>query len=100
MAMTQAGWRRTSEWWRALREVSDELERRRDGVLPWHPRYAEIFGDRAGLRRALRYRWKLIAEAQEADPEAPTLDQILHEDALFERHRGLLLVVREQPVPA
>lgn len=88
-------WSRTSEWWRTLREVSDELERRRDGVLPWRPHYAEVFGDQDGLLRALRYRWELIARAQEADPAGASVEQLLHEESLFDTHRGLLMVVRE-----
>jgi hypothetical protein len=61
-------WTRTHEWWQALLEVVAEIEWRQDGVLPWEPRYAEIFGDRDGLRRALAYRWALIQQAHEDWP--------------------------------
>jgi len=87
-------WESTSEWWRTLREVSEELERNVDGELPWQPRYAEIFGDRDGLLQALRYRWQLIARGQEADPSHPTIEQVQHEQSLPETHRGLLLAIR------
>jgi hypothetical protein len=92
-------WARTSEWWRALREVSAELELRQDGRLPWQPRYAEIFGDRDGLRRALRYRWTLIEQAQGSDPAWSLGERLLHDAALAEKHTGLLLAIAEQPVP-
>jgi hypothetical protein len=94
-------WESTSEWWRTLREVSEELELNRDGELPWKPQYAEIFGNREGLLQALRYRWQLIARGQQADPLHPTVEQIQHEQSLFDTHRGLLLAIRpRQPLSA
>lgn len=97
-------WESTSERWQAIREVSAELERNRDGVLPWQPRYADIFGDREGLLAALRYRWQLIVRAQEADPSHATIEQVLHELTLTTTHRGLLLALgitpRAELVPA
>jgi hypothetical protein len=64
-------WSRTSEWWRTLREVCAELERTPDGPLPWRPHYAEIFGDRDGLLVALRYRSRLIEQAQDLVDREP-----------------------------
>jgi hypothetical protein len=81
-------WNRTHEWWQALREVSAEIELRQDATLPWQPRYAEIFGDRAGLRRALGYRWTLMQQAQvDGDRRSATSAE------LAARNLGLLLVL-------
>lgn len=82
-------WTRTSEWWRTLREVSEELERTGDGVLPWRPHYADVFGDRDGLLAALRYRWQLTAQAQGSDPAWSIGERLLHDDDLAQRHAGL-----------
>jgi hypothetical protein len=104
------GWTRTNEWWRALREVCAELELREGcaelelrggaGELPWHPRYAEIFGDREGLRRALLYRWTLISQAQGAEPTWSTGERLLHEAELVERHRALVKALTPRQIPA
>ena len=81
-------WNRTHEWWRALREVVVEIERRADGTLPWQPRYAEIFGDRTGLRQALAYRWTLMQEAQvDGDRRSPSAAE------LAARNRAVLRVL-------
>jgi hypothetical protein len=88
-------WNRTHEWWQALREVVAEVERRKDGAVPWQPRYAEIFGDPAGLRRALGYRWTLLQQAQvDGDRRSVTRAE------LAERNRGLLLVLENGPTRA
>jgi hypothetical protein len=87
------GWTRTTEWWRTLRQVCDELERRDDGQLPWQPRYADVFGDREGLLRALRYRWTLIAQAQGAETTWSVGERVLHDAALAEKHRAMLRVI-------
>jgi hypothetical protein len=86
-------WTRTSEWWRAVREVSDELEHTGLGMLPWRPHYAEVFGDREGLLAALRYRWQLIAQAQGSDPAWSVGERLLHDDDLAARHAGLLRAI-------
>ena len=87
------GWTTTSGWWRALREVSDELELRQDGEVPWQARYADIFGDRDGLLQALRYRWTLILQAQGADFTWSVGERILHDAELADKHRGLLRAI-------
>lgn len=51
-----------------MREAEAAIDR--DGELPWHAGYAELFGDRHGLVLALKYRWSLLVEAQ-VDPELP-----------------------------
>jgi hypothetical protein len=93
-------WTRTSEWWRTLRTVSDELEHRQDGALPWQAEYADIYGDRDGLVAALRYRWQLIEQAQGADPSWSYGERVLHEVALAERHSGLLLAITPPRTPS
>jgi hypothetical protein len=94
-------WTRTSEWWQALREVSDELERTQDGVIPWRERYTDIFGDRTSLLQALRYRWTLIFQAQGAAPDWSVGERVLHDAKLAERHAGLLrAIAADASVPA
>jgi hypothetical protein len=73
-------WSETHRRLAALREIEAELDRRGDGRLPWSPEYASVFGDRCTLLLQLRYRWRLVAEAQG--------------EAVAERHRGLLAVLR------
>ena len=63
-------WDETHRRWQAIREVIAQIETDAGGDLPWSDEYAEIFGDRDGLVHALRYRWKLIVQAQ-LDPELP-----------------------------
>lgn len=63
-------WHETHLRWRAVRDVESELDNGPAGVLPWNERYAEIFGTRENLVRALEYRWSLIVDAQ-LDPELP-----------------------------
>lgn len=82
-------WNRTHQWWGTLRQVVAEIERRQDGTLPWQPSYADVFGDRAGLRRALTYRWTLMEQAQ-ADGDRRSAQWA----DLAERNRALLLVLR------
>ena len=75
------GWTETRRRWELMREVAAAAELRADGELPWKDEYAEVFGDRAGLLAALRYRWELTAGTQ--------LDSHLDEDELDERFRDL-----------
>lgn len=86
-------WTRTHEWWQALREVVAEIERRQDATLPWQPRYAEIFGDRAGLRRALGYRLALMEQAQVEEPYELGGRRSSQWLAFTARHRALRLVL-------
>jgi len=79
--MTKA---RSRTWWRIVREVADEVERRRDGELPWKPEYAPTFPDPQSLLEALRYLWQLEVVAR---VEEPTLQQ------LGDDHRGLLMTL-------
>ncbi|RMI34252.1 hypothetical protein [Nocardia stercoris] len=89
-------WATTHEWWQTVRDVEAEIERRRDGILPWQPRYAEIFGSRAGLLTALRYRWDLTMQAQADLDYAESTD--LRE--LRARNTGLLRVLTNTVSPA
>lgn len=74
-------WNETHRRWRALRAIEAHLASSATAELPWTDEYAELFGDRAGLLAALRYRWQLTANAQ--------LDTHLPEQAL-EQQRQLL----------
>jgi hypothetical protein len=78
VAMT---WSETRRRLDALREIEAELDRT-GGELPWHDEYADIFGDRRILLLQLRYRWRLMVEAQGGVA------------ALAERHPGLVAVLR------
>ncbi|UPK75127.1 hypothetical protein MU582_00390 [Nocardioidaceae bacterium SCSIO 66511] len=76
-------WDETHRRWQAVREVIAQIDIDASGELPWRSEYAEIFGDRDGLVHALRYRWKLIVQAQ-LDPE-------LSEDVLAETFRDIMV---------
>lgn len=95
-------WTRTHEWWQALLEVVAEIEHRQDGTLPWQPRYAEIFGDRDGLRRALAYRWTLIQQAQVEEPYEANGRPSREALTLAARHRAVRRVLDATPerIPA
>jgi hypothetical protein len=87
------GWTETRRRWELMREVAAEAGRRADGELPWKDEYAEVFGDRAGLVAALRYRWELTAGTQ--------LDSHLDEAELDDRfvdlagrNAGVLMILR------
>lgn len=76
-------WDETRRRWRAIRDVEAEIDDGRPGELPWNERYAEVFGTRDELLRALEYRWTLIVQAQ-LDPE-------LSEDVLAATFRDITL---------
>ncbi|GAA4817371.1 hypothetical protein ACFQ0K_08875 [Nocardioides caeni] len=80
-------WTETHRRWQILRAVEELLNQQLlDGEaprLPWTPEYDELFGDRAGLIAALRYRWELAASTQ--------LDQQLPEHVVEEQRHRLLL---------
>lgn len=78
MTMT---WSETHRRWQALRAIEEHLASSESAQLPWHDDYVELFGDRAGLVAALRYRWQLTVNAQ--------LDTHLPERALEEQRRLL-----------
>lgn len=78
-------WSETHRRLDALRAIEAELNRKRDGQLPWRPEYAEIFGGRRTLLLQLRYRWRLLVEAQAEDPRQVS--------ALVQRHPGLVAVL-------
>ncbi|WP_031469217.1 hypothetical protein [Sciscionella sediminilitoris] len=84
------GWNETHRYYAALREVTEELERSGEPVLPWRAEYAEIFGDRRGLLLALRRRWELLVQAQVEPFHEP--DRRLRE--LGEENSGLLRLLR------
>lgn len=79
--VTTMTWSETHRRWQVLRAVEEELARTGSTVLPWRAEYAELFGDRAGLLAALRYRWQLTVNAQ--------LDTHLAERELEEQRRTL-----------
>jgi len=84
-------WETTHRRWAALREVAAAAEFSLD--VPWRPEYAELFGDRAGLLAALRYRSELAEQAQ-LDPDLPM--EVYQERArvLRERDRGVRRLLR------
>ena len=63
-------WTQTRSRWAALREVCAQIERRRDGELPWSAELAAVFGTRRELVVALRYFWMLTLTAQVDDATA------------------------------
>lgn len=63
-------WEITHRRWAVLREIAVAAEFSPDDELPWRSEYAELFGDRAGLLAALRYRSELSVQAQ-LDPDLP-----------------------------
>jgi len=88
-------WTETHRRWQALREIEELLARDPEAALPWKDEYVELFGDRAGLLAALRYRWELAYTTQQ-DPtlRRPQRDEQLRR--LTERSRGVLrLLARE-----
>ena len=58
------GWTETHRYYATLRAVEDELNRRGDGVIVWHPQYADVFGSVQVLRLALHTRWETMLRAQ------------------------------------
>lgn len=84
-------WNETHRRWRALREIEQTLADGR-AELPWTEEYAELFGDRAGLLAALRYRWELARDTQ-LDTHLP--EPVLEEQRrrLTRRARGVLRVL-------
>ena len=85
-------WTDTHRRWRAMREIEELLAAEPDRELPWREEYAELFGDRAGLLAALRYRWNL-AQSTQLDPDLP--DEVREEQQrrLVRRSRGVLRVL-------
>lgn len=80
-------WTETHRRWQVLRAVEELLDQQLAAgeapALPWREEYAPLFGDRAGLVAALRYRWELAASTQ--------LDHQLPEQVVAEQRRRLLL---------
>lgn len=87
-------WSETHRRLDALRAIEAELDRRRDGRLPWSPKYAGIFGDRHRLLLELRYRWWLLVTAQVEKPFDPSGRPSAEHRALAQRHPGLVAVLR------
>ncbi|MCR1785237.1 hypothetical protein KVF89_22045 [Nocardioides carbamazepini] len=90
-------WTETHRRWQALRAVEQELWAADRPELPWTDELADIFGDRDGLRAALRYRWRLAVSTQ-LDTHLP--ERVLEEQRrrLADRGRGVLRVLDEAPV--
>lgn len=92
MTMT---WSETHRRWQVLRAVEEELARTESPVLPWRSEYAELFGDRAGLLAALRYRWQLTVNAQ-LDTHLPERELEEQRRKLARRSRGVLRVLEAE----
>lgn len=86
-------WSETNRYYAALREIEADLDRRRDGVVPWRPEYAEIFGGPDGLTQALRLRWQRMVEAQVDAPDEAPFRRREQERSLATEHQGLLLAL-------
>ncbi|CRK55356.1 hypothetical protein [Alloactinosynnema sp. L-07] len=83
-------WSETNSYYSTLRSVAADLERTRDGVVPWRPGFAEIFGDREGLLLALRRRWVVMVQAQVEWPVDRNGRPSAELRALAAQHPGLL----------
>ena len=85
-------WSETKRRWRVMREIEEQLAGDPAAGLPWTEEYAELFGDRAGLVAALRYRWELARNTQLDShlPEEVVEQQMLR---LAERSHGILRVL-------
>jgi hypothetical protein len=70
-------WTRTQTWWQIVVEAVDEIETRRDGVVPWKLRYSEVFPEPHSLLSALRYYWQLVCAAEQHDSSYPGLQLVL-----------------------
>ena len=90
-------WNETHRRWQALRAVEERLSATDAPVLPWDDELAAIFGDRDGLRAALRYRWRLAVSAQ-LDTHLP--ERVLEEQRrrLADRARGVRRVLGDEPL--
>lgn len=85
-------WNETHRRWQALRTIEEQLATTGRPELPWSEDLAEIFGDRAGLVAALRYRLRLAVNTQ-MDTHLP--ESVLEEQRaqLTARARGVLRVL-------
>lgn len=85
-------WSETHQRWQALRAIEEQLARTERPYLPWNDELAGLFGDRAGLVAALRYRLRLAASTQ-LDTHLP--EHVLEEQRrlLGDRARGVLRVL-------
>ena len=83
------GWTETHRRWQALQEIEARANAAAIDELPWHPEYAELFGDRDGLAAALRSRVEQTRRAQ-LDTNLP--ESVLEEQwyRLEARHAGVL----------
>ncbi len=82
-------WTDTHRRWQAMREIEETLAADPYRELPWRHEYAELFGDRAGLVAALRYRWDL-ARTTQLDTHLPEAVLEEQEQRLTHRARGIL----------
>lgn len=85
-------WNETHRRWQALRAIEEQLAASESAELPWNEEYALVFGDRAGLVAALRYRWQLTVTAQ-LDTHLPERELDEHRRRLARRARGVLRVL-------
>jgi hypothetical protein len=102
-------WSSTHTWWHIVHEVVEEIEKRRDGTLPWTPDYAAVFPEPHDLHLALRYFWQQVVAAQvDERREVRPGDEFMHGPAetfaepslrqVTDQHPGLRLVLT-QPNP-
>lgn len=88
-------WTETHRRWQALRSIEEQLAVATNPELPWNDDLAQIFGDRAGLVAALRYRLRLTVNTQ-MDTHLP--ERVLEEQRhlLAARTRGVLRVLEAE----
>lgn len=88
-------WTETHRRWQALRTIEEQLAEATHPELPWNDELALIFGDRAGLLAALRYRHHLSVNTQ-MDTHLP--ERVLEEQRaeLIRRTRGVLRVLQAE----
>lgn len=91
-------WSETHRRWQALRAIEEQLASSATAELPWNDEYALLFGDRAGLLAALRYRWQLTVNAQ-LDTHLPERELEEQRRKLARRSRGVRRVLEAEGAP-
>ncbi len=85
-------WSETKRRWHIMREIEELFVADPQAKLPWNEEYAELFGDRAHLVTALRYRWQLTRQAQ-LDPDSPEPAWEEQQRRVEQRTRTLLRIL-------
>ncbi|WP_156391773.1 MULTISPECIES: hypothetical protein [unclassified Nocardioides] len=88
-------WTETHRRWQALRTIEEQLATATKPELPWNDELALVFGDRASLLAALRYRLRLAVNTQMDThlPEAVLEEQRAH---LVARTQGVLRLLQAE----